>query len=55
MLHGYAGTILRIHLTDGRIEKEPLSEQLAESYIGGRGFVARMLFDEIEPDIGSMR
>lgn len=51
MLHGYAGTILRIHLTDERIEKEPLSEPLAESYIGGRGFVARMLFDEIEPDI----
>ena len=50
MLHGYAGTILRIHLSDGRIEKEPLSEQLAETYIGGRGFVARMLFDEIEPD-----
>ncbi len=51
MLHGYAGTILRIHLSDGRIDKEPLSEQLAETYIGGRGFVARMLFDEIEPDI----
>ncbi|CAB5110841.1 Tungsten-containing aldehyde:ferredoxin oxidoreductase (EC [Olavius algarvensis associated proteobacterium Delta 3] len=51
MLHGYAGTILRIHLTDGRIEKEPLPADLAESYIGGRGFVARLLFDEIEPDI----
>ena len=51
MLYGYAGTILRIRLTDGQIDKEPLSEGLTESYIGGRGFVARMLFDEIEPDI----
>ena len=47
MLNGYAGTILRIHLTDGDVKKQPLPPELAEEYLGGRGFVARMLFDEL--------
>ena len=48
-LHGYAGTILRVDLSCGRIEKTPLPAGLAEAYLGGRGFVARILFDEIKP------
>ena len=47
MLYGYAGSILRIDLTEGKIEKQPLSPELAEKYIGGRGFVARILYDEM--------
>lgn len=49
MLHGYAGTILSINLTDGHIEKRPVDPDMAEKYLGGRGFVARMLFDEVPP------
>jgi aldehyde:ferredoxin oxidoreductase len=49
MLNGYAGTVLRIDLTDGRVEKEPLPEKLAKDFIGGRGFVAKTLFDELPP------
>ena len=52
MMHGYAGAILRVDLTKGTIRKEPLSESLVENYLGGRGFVAKMLFDEIRPGIG---
>jgi len=50
-LYGYAGTILRIDLNRMQIKKDPLPADMAEKYIGGRGFVARMLFDEIAPGI----
>ncbi len=50
-LYGYAGTVLRIDLNRSRIQKEPLPAEMAEKYLGGRGFVARMLFDEIAPDV----
>ena len=47
MLNGYAGTVLRIDLTDEIIDKQPLPAELAENFIGGRGFVAKTLFDEL--------
>jgi aldehyde:ferredoxin oxidoreductase len=50
-MNGYAGTILRINLSNETIRKEPLSESLAENFLGGRGFVAKMLYDEIPPNI----
>jgi aldehyde:ferredoxin oxidoreductase len=50
-LYGYAGTILRIDLSAAQIRKEPLPPGMAEKFIGGRGFVAKMLFDEIPQDI----
>ncbi len=48
-LYGYAGTILRIDLSRSRVQKDPLPPDMAETYLGGRGFVARILFDEIPP------
>jgi aldehyde:ferredoxin oxidoreductase len=51
MLHGYAGTILRIDLSSGIVHKEPLYETLTESFVGGRGFVAKILYDEMPPGI----
>lgn len=50
-LYGYAGTILRVDLTENRVEKQPLPPEMARTYLGGRGFVARMLYDEIAPGI----
>ena len=52
-MYGYAGVILRVDLSNATIRKEPLSESLAENFIGGRGFVAKMLYDEIPPSIGA--
>jgi len=52
MMYGYAGTILRVDLSNATIRKEPLPESLAENFIGGRGFVAKMLYDEIPSGIG---
>ncbi|MDQ7793470.1 MAG: aldehyde ferredoxin oxidoreductase family protein [bacterium] len=48
-LHGYGGRILRVDLTRGTHRIEPVEPRLAEDYVGGRGFVARVLYDEIPP------
>lgn len=45
---GYMGRILRVNLTDGSIKKEPLPRELAENYIGGRGFGSRILYDTLK-------
>lgn len=49
-MHGYAGKFLRINLSSGAIQKENLSADLIE-YIGGTGFCARILFDELKAGI----
>jgi len=50
-LGGYAGQILRVDLSTGNISTEPLPESLARDYIGGRGFIAKILYDELSPDV----
>ncbi len=50
-MDGYAGKILRIDLGTEKIVKENLSEQMCEDFIGGRGFVAKTLYEELPPDI----
>lgn len=46
-MFGYGGKYLRIDLTRRKIEKKGLSENLAKEWIGGRGFVAKILYDEV--------
>lgn len=48
-MYGYAGKILRVDLSRGRITTEPVTEELAQNWIGGRGFVIKTLWDELEP------
>jgi len=50
-MFAYAGKILRINLTNGKITTEPLSEKLINDYVGGRGFAAKILYDELKPGI----
>ena len=40
---GWTGNVLRVDLSAGRIAKEPLREDWARYYIGGRGGAARYL------------
>ena len=47
MLYGYGGHILRIDLSSRSVVKEPLSEELARGWLGGRGFVSRILWEEL--------
>lgn len=48
---GYAGKILRIHLSNETSREEPLPEELARDFIGGAGFGIKYLFDEVAPGI----
>jgi len=46
-LPGYAGKILRVDLSSGRISTEPLKPEMVRDYLGARGFAARILYDEV--------
>ena len=50
-MHGYMGKILRVDLSRGKIGSEPLPEDVARKYVGGRGLSAKILFDELKPGI----
>jgi hypothetical protein len=47
----YNNRILRVNLTDGKFSEETLSDELVHDYIGGRGFGAKLLYDELRPGI----
>ena len=49
MIKGYAGQILRVDLSKGEIKKQPLDTMFARKFLGGRGFGAKIIFDELEP------
>ncbi len=46
MLKGYNGRILRVDLTTGKMDDEPIDEKLARKYIGGIGYAAKILWEE---------
>ena len=46
-MKGYAGKILRVNLSDGKISKEEISEEMRRKFLGGRGFAAKILWDEV--------
>jgi len=50
-MDGYCGRILRVNLSNGKIEKEPLDLALAKKFIGGRGLGTYLLTHEIDPGV----
>ena len=48
-MYGWAGNILRVNLSTGKIEKEPLDKELRLKYLGGRGINSRILYNEVKP------
>jgi aldehyde:ferredoxin oxidoreductase len=48
-MFSYAGKILRVDLTNGKVWTEPLTEEMAKSYIGGIGLGIRLLMDNSTP------
>jgi len=51
MTGGYKNRVLRVDLTNRKFSEEPLSKELINGYIGGRGFGAKLLYDELKPGI----
>ena len=50
-MFSYAGKVLRVDLTTGKVSTEPLTEEMAKSYIGGMGLGIRLLMDNSKPGI----
>lgn len=46
---GYVGQLLRVNLSDQSISKEPLREDWAREFVGGVGYSARILYEELKP------
>lgn len=46
---GYKNRILRVDLTDRSVVEEPLSPDLIHEFLGGRGFGAKLLYDDLKP------
>jgi len=51
LLYGYMGKILRVNLTRQEIKDEPLPDDVARKYVGGRGLGAKILFEELKAGI----
>ncbi len=53
MAYLYGGTILRIDLGTGKIEKQPTAAY-ADKWLGGRGLNSRILYEELQPGIDAL-
>ncbi|MCL7451575.1 MAG: aldehyde ferredoxin oxidoreductase family protein [Anaerolineae bacterium] len=50
-MSGYMGKLLVVDLTSGELVDEPLDANIAHDYVGGAGYAARFLYDELGPGI----
>jgi len=53
-MNGWTGNWLRINLTTGIVKKESFTEEFAQTWIGGRGFALKILWDELKPGIDAL-
>ena len=53
-LYGYTGKLLRVNLTEHRYSAENIPRQVCGDFVGGRGFIAKYLYDEIPPGADPM-
>ena len=47
----YAGRLLRVDLTNKRVTEEVLDQDVVRKYVGGTGFGARILYNEVAPGV----
>ena len=50
-LFGYTGKLLRVNLTDEKIAVEEISHEILRKFMGGVGYAAKLLYDELSPGI----
>ncbi|MDZ7373560.1 MAG: aldehyde ferredoxin oxidoreductase family protein [candidate division KSB1 bacterium] len=48
---GWMGRVVRVDLSSGAIQEEPFEERTWRRFLGGRGFGAKVLWDELRPGI----
>ena len=49
-MSGYMGKLLVVDLTSGQLKDEPINPTMAHDFVGGAGYAARYLYDELGPD-----
>jgi aldehyde:ferredoxin oxidoreductase len=49
-MYGFGGTTLRIDLATGEIKRTPTDPEFARNWLGARGFVSKILYDEVPRD-----
>lgn len=52
--YGWIGKIARVNLSSGKVTIQDLDSKLAVSYLGGRGFGVRLLYDEVSSSVGPL-
>lgn len=50
-MEGWAGKILDVDLSTGEIQERPLDREMARLFLGGRGLGARLLWEEVGPEV----
>jgi len=50
-MNGYGGRILKVDLSTGSSRIDSFDERFARFYLGGNGFAARLLYDQLQPGI----
>ncbi len=50
-MKGWHGKFLRVNLSNGEITTQSFDEEYARKYLGGRGFAAKILWDELRPGV----
>ena len=53
-LYGWNGKILRINLSDGKVSIQNFDGEFARKFVGGRGFAAKILWDELPPGVDAL-
>lgn len=48
---GYTGKVLRVDLSTHSLSVEELNWKVAHDFVGGRGYAAKVLYDELEPGV----
>ncbi|MBX5320849.1 MAG: aldehyde ferredoxin oxidoreductase family protein [Candidatus Bathyarchaeota archaeon] len=50
-MYGWNGRFLRVNLTKQKAAVREYSAEMAKSFLGGRGFAAKILWDELKPGV----
>jgi len=50
-MHGWNGFFLRVNLSKDKAVAEEYDAKIAKNFLGGRGFAAKILWDELKPGI----
>lgn len=50
-MYGYMGKVLRVNLSERKVQAEELDLNVAQKYLGSRGLGVKTLIDEVDPKV----